>query len=322
MYWAHTLTTIRVTAKVGEKKMEAGHKIDWNCKASVRARPRRILSDEDSSYFPAELAPIAQHPLIINLGLSNEFLIQSLYLHLSFTMKLEQEVVNSVVYQIAHRKIDRMDLPQDMIIEAYQIYVDEAYHAYFCADFQSQLEATTGCKAINISPASLGKFLEIQSSYSKPIQQLLEVFFVFVSETLISGILTEIPRDKRVKTSVRQLISDHAIDETRHHLYFSRLFPYLWSALNRQERILIGTLLPQFIQIFVGPDYPALQTILDHFNLKPQEIELVIKESYPLLQVATGIRKAAKTSLAVLERNKVFEEPQIFKAFQSSGLLQ
>ena len=116
--------------------------------------------------------------------------------------------VNSVVYQIAHRKIDRIDLPQDMIIEAYQIYVDEAYHAYFCADFQSQLEATTGCKAISISPASLGKFLEIQSSYSKPIQQLLEVFFVFVSETLISGILTEIPKDKRVKTSVCQLISD------------------------------------------------------------------------------------------------------------------
>jgi hypothetical protein len=237
-------------------------------------------------------------------------------------MKLEQEVVNSVVHQITHRKIEQIDLPKEMIIEAYQIYVDEAYHAYFCADFKSQLETATGCRAVNISPVSLRKFLEIKYSYSRQIQQLLEVFFVFVSETSISGILTKIPIDKRVKASVRQLITDHAIDEARHHLYFSRLFPYLWSALNKQERILIGTLLPRFIWIFLEPDQSALQTILADFNLKPQEIELVIKESYPLLQVTTGIRKAARATLAILEKNQVFEEPKILEAFQSSGLWQ
>ena len=58
--------------KVEEVQFEYGSKLrEWDSKASVRVKPRRILQMEEEMgkvYFPKELVPIVQHPIILNLG--------------------------------------------------------------------------------------------------------------------------------------------------------------------------------------------------------------------------------------------------------------
>src|ERR1044072_2196109 len=66
----------------------------WHPRASGRVKPRRQLGEEEPSelvYFPPELVPVAQHPLVQELGpvTVERVLIQNLQTYLEFTSELE-----------------------------------------------------------------------------------------------------------------------------------------------------------------------------------------------------------------------------------------
>jgi hypothetical protein len=297
--------------------------IKWDQVASVRTQPRRILLEEDylnKVFWVPELAPISQHPLIIKKGLSSKILVHYLYLHLDFTIKLEQEAVNSVVNQIAQNKTG-IAIPEEMRFDAYKIYCDEAYHALFYADFKRQVEAITGISNASPNhPIFLQRLREIQYCFTKPLSQLIEIFFVIVSETLISASLKKIPNDKRVVSTVRQLVRDHALDEAYHCTYFSNLLQVVWPQLQHKHQELIGQLLPQFIRIFLDPDYHALKFVLSQFDFNPQEIQIIVAESYPQTEVINAIKNASKNTITLFQLNRVLENPKIAKAFYNSDL--
>jgi len=297
--------------------------IKWDQVASVRTQPRRILLEEDylnKVFWLPELAPISLHPLIIKKGLSSKILVHYLYLHLDFTIKLEQEAVNSVANQIAQNKTG-LAIPEEMRFDAYKIYCDEAYHALLYADFKRQVEASTGISNdFPNNPFFLHQLREIQYGFTKSLSQLIEVFFVIVSETLISATLKKIPKDNRVVSTVRQLVRDHALDEAYHCTYFSNLLQVVWPQLQHKHQEIIGQLLPQFIRIFLVPDYPALKLILSQFDFNPQEIQIIIAESYPQTEVINTIKNASKNTITLLHCNRVLEEPKIAKAFYKSDV--
>src|SRR5437762_6788994 len=132
-----------ITTFVYESKLK-----DWYGRASVRIKPQRVFIDEEAEgklYFPPELVPVSQHQLVYNLGewAVREVLIQRLYMYLEFTAQLEHDVVNRVAHQIAHQRIG-VDLPMEMVLDAYKIYTDEAYHAQFSVELKYQIELATG----------------------------------------------------------------------------------------------------------------------------------------------------------------------------------
>jgi hypothetical protein len=274
-------------------------------------------------YFSPDLVPIVRHPLVVRLGPSvrREILIQHLYNYFDFTSCFEVEVVNWGVKRIFLKKTG-FELPEEMLFDAYKIYCDEAYHSLFCADLKIQIQAVTGVAPNQLDFESfLSKLDKVQSAVPEDLKPTTRLCIVILFETLISLILHQIPRDERVISAVRQSVSDHADDEARHHSYFSTFLDIIWPQITKQQQSIIGPLLPHFIIKSLEPHYETIKQRLVKFDLTRDEIDQIVEESYPYSEVIAGLKKTARVTLSILERNGIYEDPRTLEAFQKSGLL-
>ena len=266
---------------------------------------------------------MSQHLHIAALGPSaaRRVLVEHLYRYLDFTAHLEHQVVNMVASRIALGKTG-FDLPQDMMHDAYKLYCDEAYHALFSADLKRQVEAVTGIASPRPRvPHALACLRATQLESPRELRSLIKLFFVIVSETLISATLIQIPRDGRVVSAVRKMVADHAEDEGRHHAYFASLLEMIWPRMTPRQQAAIGPLLPRFILAFLEPDIAAVRSELAGCGLDPDRIQEVIEESYPTPHVIAGARTMAKATLRLFERNGILEHSHTLEQFQAAGLI-
>jgi hypothetical protein len=195
----------------------------WEERCSVRAKPRRALADPASPalYFPPEAVPFLEHDLVAALedrrppeagSVRDEILMQRLHVYLDFTAELEQQAVNPICATISRRR-SGFDFPTGMVEDAYKIYTDEAWHAQFSDDMQRQIAARSGvAPVLPPLPAFIRRLRAATASLPEDAGGLGPLFFAIVSETLISAILTDIPRDERLNKGVRELVADHAGD--------------------------------------------------------------------------------------------------------------
>ncbi|MCA1565780.1 MAG: diiron oxygenase [Acidobacteria bacterium] len=298
---------------------------DWDSRAGVRAGVRRLLEEETAEkvYFSPALDPIIRHPLLVRLGKEAErsLLIYHLYSYLEFTASFEIEVVNRGAQRIAFGK-SGLDLPSEMLFDAYKIYCDEAYHSLYSIDLKVQIEAATGIKPL---PYNFGDFLrrfnKAREAVPPNLRPLSGLLFVIVFETLISSTLNKIPKDEQVVLAVRKMIADHANDEARHHAFFSSFMDVLWPQLSKRQKSILGPILPHFIIKALEPDYEAIKRRLKMYDLRPEEIDQIMAESYPWPEVIDGLRKTAGATLQLFRRNGLFEDPQTLEEFQKSGLI-
>jgi hypothetical protein len=297
----------------------------WDSRATVRVQPRRVLRDEKAAgklFFTPELVPAAQHPLVRALGpgAARALEVRHLYRYLDFTTRLELEVVNNVARDIALDRV-RAGVPDVMRADAFKLCTDEAYHVYFSDDMQRQVRAATGiAPEPTRTPTFLRRLRTIGRALPSDQRRLSVVLFAVVSETLISGILAQVPKDRRVVSAVRALIADHAEDEGRHSAFFSQFFAYLWPRLGGDMQAELGPLLPQFILAFLEPDTRGVRRDLARLPLRPSEIEAVVAESYPAGEIVANARQAAKVTLHLFAHQGLLDDPQIADAFREQGL--
>jgi len=298
---------------------------NWDTSAAVRVKPRRLLLQEESLgkvYFSPELVPVAHHPLVRQFGPEavRDMQVQHLYRYLDFTTRLELEVINEAAKDIALGKIDT-ELPDVMREDAFKLCTDEAHHAYFSDDIKRQVIAATGVLPdAHGTPRFLRHLRAMQRELPSELIVLSELLFTVVSETLISSILAQIPRDDRVVTAVRNIVADHAEDEGRHSAYFSQFFTYLWPQLSCAQRALLGPLLPRFIRAFLEPDLDGVECGLARYPLEPDQIRAVLDQCYPTRRIATDTRQAAKVTLRLFAHNGVLDDPRIADAFRACDL--
>ncbi len=128
--------------------LAAGKLGNWDKKASVRVKPRRILMREEEErgklYFSPELVPVSRHPLVAQFGPAavREMQICHLYRYLDFTTLLELDVIGAVSREIALGRIG-FEMPDVVRAEAFKLCTDEAHHAYFSDDVKRQVAAAT-----------------------------------------------------------------------------------------------------------------------------------------------------------------------------------
>jgi hypothetical protein len=298
---------------------------DWDLRAGVRAGPRRLLDEEaaEKVYFSRALVPIIHHPLVVKLGpeVERSLLIYHLYSYLEFTANFEIEVVNRGAQRIAFGK-SGIDLPSEMLFDAYKIYCDEAYHSLYSVDLKAQIEVATGVKALPYNFADfLRRYNKAREALPSDLRSLSGLLFVIVFETLISSTLNKIPKDEQVISAVRKMIADHADDEARHHAFFSSFMDVLWPQLTKRQQSILGPILPQFIIKALEPDYEVIRRRLKLYDLRPEEIDQIMEESYPWPEVIAGLRRTAGATLRLFERNGLFKDPQTLEEFQRSGLI-
>jgi hypothetical protein len=244
-----------------------------------------------------------------------------LYRYLDFTAYLEHRVVNIVASRVALGETG-FDLPRDMRHDAYKLYCDEAYHALFSADLKRQVEAATGIvSAPPHMPRPLRRLKAIQSASPHEMRALIKLFFVIVSETLISATLIQIPRDGRVVSAVREMVADHAEDEGRHHAYFASLLELIWPRMSCRQQATIGPLLPELILAFLEPDRAAIRSEVARCGLEPDVVRQIVDETYPAHLVQANARSMAKATIRLFERNGVLEHSRTQESFQAAGLI-
>lgn len=297
----------------------------WYDVATVRRMPRRCLNEDDikSSLFPVELAPAAQHPLVTALdaeqvlGLLNNHLFR----YLDFTAKLEMVVVNDVVKDLVFGHTP-FHLSDDAILCAHQIYVDEAYHALFSVDLLHQAKKLLGIDPIlPQKPAFLVVLNDLLSrANSEHHRRLIRLFFVIVSETLITSSLTDVRRSRETTDAVRRSIGDHAVDEARHQVFFAELLIAIWPELNDADRRFCLRLIPDLIFAFVRPDLAAIRSELIGHGLSAAQSEIVLHDVYGEETIRAYARDCSAYLMKTIQPLDEFAASDVAAEFCASGL--
>ncbi len=297
---------------------------DWHQRATVRSRPRRLLGQQLEQQglgcFPAELTPFIKHPLLASADpkIVREGLMQQLFSYLHFTDRLEHEVVNRTVRKLADG-LAGLSLPQDALLDARKIYCDEGYHSLFSADLMFQIQAATGFRFDGGSGHPGLEFFHSAVSAAEPeARAWVELFFVVVSETLISGSLLCIPQADDVIPAVREMAADHAEDEVHHHAFFAKVCRIAWPQMPRRLQVTIGSSLPRFILGFLKVDDPAIRAFLRrHYSVR--EAETILEESYPPETLLANARAASRATLRVFRDAGAFELREVADAMFEQG---
>ncbi|MFD7127284.1 MULTISPECIES: diiron oxygenase [Streptomyces] len=297
---------------------------NWDRRASVRVKPARTLavSEVGQVYFPPELVPVASHPLVAAAeGSVERLLVQRLHHYLHFTTELEQFAVIPVTADISAGRAG-LRLPRGMILDAYRITTDEAWHAQFSYELAEQVALRTGVPAVlPRRPQFLDRLDEVGQGLDPDLRGLERLLFSIVSETLISAVLADLPRDKRLPAAVRELIRDHAEDEGKHHAYFRVLLSHFWSALDARTRRRIGPLVPELICCFLEPDYRAMSLLLLDAGLPVADAQGVLADSYPRREVLAEIAKSAQSTVRYFREVGALDDTATYEAFAAAGLV-
>jgi len=297
---------------------------NWDAAATVRRSPRRAVDLEAPVrfFFPEKLEPLSRHPDVLNVGpdAKRDVLIRRLYQYIDFTVELEQLVVNPALLTIAHAQVD-LELAGEMRFDAHKIYCDEAYHALFSADLKRQVAGATHV----LPPASsksrfLLEFEHTLREIPPELAGLGRLCFAFVSETLISKMLGQLPGDATVVPAIREVMADHAKDERIHHAYFAKFIVVMWPQLSRRIQVQLGILIPNFIKAFLEPDRNALTRVLPEAIALPRRQDL-IADCYPSTMVAQSVRESSKATVGLLARVGALDDGQVRDAFDEAGLL-
>lgn len=294
----------------------------WDDRASVRVKPRRVLHEAAGGhFFPVGLVPIATHPRTLALGSHavDDMLAHRLVQYLDFTADLEQRLVNPMCVAISRNQTG-LSLPHAMRADAFKIYTDEAYHAQAAYDLRCQVLCSAGVADLNHVPAVVHRSLEAIREEPEAARGLGGLFFAICSETLISAILSDIPSDPTVVPAIRELVSDHAVDEGVHHAYFAKLLEHTWMQLSDRQRIAIARQLPKYIRALLDPDIAGFAAILADAGLDRDDIGQVLFDTYTTVAIETAVRRDACKTLRHLARVGVFELPGAMDAFAEAGL--
>jgi hypothetical protein len=298
---------------------------DWHDKASVRSKPRRCIWQEIEASldpFPRQLAPILNHPFLATAPpeVIRDALQQHLFAYLSFTDRLEHEVVNRTVRCLATGS-SGLRIPPSMRLQCYKVYCDEAYHSLCCADLIFQFQLHTGFAFENGSGHPAINFYYSQLANCEPeMRSWAELFFVIVSETLISNTLSVLSNYKNLMSCVRQVVRDHAHDEARHRALFAHLCPIAWDQVPARFRRQLGLLLPGYIRCFLAHDISAIKIFLMR-NFSHNKTLEVLAESYPSSEANKSMAVEAKTTMNVLKQAGVLSDKRIVDCFRENGLL-
>lgn len=296
----------------------------WDDLASVRNSERHLLEElPGQALFPASLFPALAHPMVTegDPAVAQALQAQRLLLYLDFTTELESLVVNPVLASIGLGKTP-LDIRPVERVEAWQIYVDEAYHALNSVDLASQVGALVGIDHQVRVAHGFKSIVDRASAEADADADLVRLCAAVVSETLITGTLEQLPRDESVHPTVRAIVKDHEVDERRHHAYFTRAFTSLWPQLSPRDKMETGPLFADFIRGFLEPDVESLIDVTALALGSRDAARTVVHETRPSsLEETHRIRHSARATIALMRRVGVLESDRAHDRFAQLNLV-
>lgn len=277
--------------------------------------------EPDLEFFSAAVAPVFIHPEVkgADHAVRRELLVLHLYDWLEFTEWLEIGPVNRAC-ELLRRAQFLPWLSDEMRMDALKIYSDEAGHAEMSHALVAAVIDHTGVPSLHLRPAFLETFDRIVETQEPEFEPLLELLFAAISETLITGSLKRLPKDKTVQKAVKDFAEDHATDEGRHHAYFRSVLLQVWPRLPRETRRKVGPLLPQMILTFLSPQVSAMTQMLKRFpDQFPRPYEIA-QEVAGNDVIRDSINTAAVPTMRAIGTAGGFSDQETLDAFLERGL--
>ncbi len=285
---------------------------DWERRATIRTRPRRLLENDDKLIYP-----LCSQPLVLSATFvehcpqCRDFaLLQSFYKFINDVVIFETEIVDSTARSIAKNRFS-LPFPLACRVDAMTVVVDEDYHALVALDFLQQTIAMTG-----VQPLALPAQIELsralpaaQAQAPAHLRDAVELIGVAIAENTVTHDVAAFSKDSSVKASVRGLMADHLFDEGRHAQFWTRLVRLYWQTASPNDRDSIAQVLPIFLAHYLTND---LQ----------KNFDLLLVEH---LDVTHSVRNALRDEVAALAFPITRQHPlmgNIMGFLQHSGLLQ
>lgn len=285
---------------------------DWERRATIRTRPRRVLENDDRLIYP-----LCRQPLVLGATFVEHcpqwrdfVLAQSFYKFINDVVIFETEIVDHTARRIAKNRFAQ-PFPLACRVDAMTVVVDEDYHALVALDFLQQTVALTG-----IEPLALPAQIELsralpaaQAQVPAHLRDAVELIGVAIAENTVTQDVAAFAKDDSVKSSIRGLMADHLFDEGRHALFWTRLVRLYWQAASPGDRDSIARALPVFLAHY-----------LTHDLQKSFDLHLIEH-----LDVSTAIRSALRDEVEALHFPITHHHPlmgNIMGFMQRSGLLQ
>ena len=290
---------------------------NWSEQSWIRSRSLR-QGEITGLPFSPKLVPLAAHSAIANdEEIWLKVLAYKLLGYLRFTTLLELNHVNPITADIASGRAPCKVTSQERQ-DAFRIYCDEAGHGLFSEELALQVQ-----KTFNLHHSMLGRprmELELEQileqNKSQLSNRLIKLFFVAISETLITKYLTVLPNDKSVDALVRAVIKDHADDEAKHHIFYRHLFGRIWDSITCYEKEEMGKILLRLVNAFLGPDQEFEYRVLRQVGFNQADARGILEEVYIPSNVAKSIKKAAVPTLKMFRDANLFEIKAIEQTFE------
>ncbi len=288
---------------------------------STSADARPSAAPASGLYYLEGLSPLFLHPEVRRLDEARrrELLVLHLYAYLEFTVRLERGPVSEAI-----DRIDRGEglpwLPDRVRSEARRIGEEERAHGEMYEQLAEAVEEATGvAPPRGVEPAFLGRLSAIQDRAGPRLAPWVGLFFVVVSETLVTGDLRRLRKDPRVVPAVRAVVGAHARDEARHHAFFSELCEVLWPRIDPETRRPLGATLPDLLGAYLAPDRGALRAMLARWPDAFPDPDRVAAEGAALAGPLDERTRAAAPSVGAFRRSGVLDDPAIARAFADAG---
>ena len=230
---------------------------DWERRATVRTRPRRLLENDDKLIYP-----LCRQPLVLSTAFVQHcpqwrdfVLVQSFYKFINDVVIFETEIVDKTARSIAKNRFS-LPFPLACRVDAMTVVVDEDYHALVALDFLQQTVAMTGIQPLDLpGQIELSRALPAAQALAPAhLSDAVELIGVAIAENTVTHDVAAFSKDNSVKASVRGLMADHLFDEGRHAQFWTRLVRIYWQAASADDRDSIAQVLPTFLAHYLTND--------------------------------------------------------------------
>lgn len=285
---------------------------DWEQRATIRTRPRRLLEDDDKLIFP-----LCRQPLVLTTTFLEQcpqwrdfVLVQTFYKFINDVVIFETEIVDKTARSIAKNRFS-VPFPFACRYNAMTVVIDEDYHALVALDFMQQTIEMTGIPPLEL-PAQIELSVAIPIALGLApghLRDAVELICVAIAENTVTQDVAAFSKDDSVKQSIKGLMADHLFDEGRHAGFWTRLVRSYWLTASEEDRATIAQILPIFLQHYLT-------------NNLQKSFDLQLIEH---LDVSTNTRAALQAEVHALAFPITRQHPlvgNIMGLLRHSGLLQ
>jgi hypothetical protein len=292
---------------------------DWERRATIRTRPRRMLENDEKLIFP-----LCRQPLVLTAAFLENcpqwrdfVLVQSFYKFINDVVIFETEIVDKTARSIAKNRFS-LPFPIACRYDAMTVVVDEDYHALVALDFLQQAVEMTGIQPLDLpSQIELSRALPAaKAQVPAHLHDAVELIGVAIAENTVTHDVAAFSKDDSVKASVRGLMADHLFDEGRHARFWTQLVRLYWQSASPEDHDSIAQALPTFLSLYLTNDLQKgfdLQ-LIEHLDISADTRLALRHEVHALDFPITRQHPLVTNIMGLLHHSGVLQTPSVAHA--------